>query len=408
MPRLLGALFGLLCAAAAAAQDFTSVARLTDASVGRIFVDHPRGLMTGAGMVFGQSAGGGLLYLTNFHVVEDGGGIAVFFKKGEAISIYSGTVLAVSQEKDLAALRLTPEEIGTPPPPPLAIDTRRLEKGEAVVAIGYPGAADGTMGRDINIAAFETTLTGGSVSRVLMGSWRGASAEIEIVQHTAPLSPGNSGGPLLDQCGRVIGVNTMGATDVAGIYLASSAGTIADFLAEARLPVQTASGGCGGKPASPALPAAAPPAAPAEAEGGVPIWMILGGTGASLALILAVMAVAAGSRGSEPAAPRVALTLTITAGGSRRRRGIGRASLQRGVIIGRGGAAEVVIDSPRLSREHLRLTLDGRRLMATDLGSTNGTVVDGKPLPPNQPRQVSEATVLVLGGEVEIRLRAGS
>ncbi|MGP3698196.1 trypsin-like peptidase domain-containing protein [Rhodobacter sp. NSM] len=403
MMRLLGALVGLLWAAAAAAQDFTAVARLTDASVGRIFVDHPRGMMTGAGMVFGQSAGGGLLYLTNFHVVEDGGGIAVFFKKGEAISIYSGTVLAVSPEKDLAALRLTPEEIGTPPPPPLAIDTRRLEKGEAVVAIGYPGAADATMGRDMNIAAFETTLTGGSVSRVLMGSWPGRQqAELELVQHTAPISPGNSGGPLLDQCGRVIGVNTMGATDVAGIYLASSASTIAEFLAEAGLPVQTARGGCGG------TPAAAPPAATAEAEGGVPLWMILGGTGASLALILGAMAVAAGSRGSEPTAPRVALTLTISAGGSRQRRGIGRASLQRGVIIGRGGAAEVAIDSPRISREHLRLTLEGRRLMATDLGSTNGTVVDGKPLPPNQPRQVGEATVLVLGGEVEIRLRAGS
>ncbi|WP_101340005.1 trypsin-like peptidase domain-containing protein [Cereibacter azotoformans] len=402
MLRFLGALFGLLCAASAAAQDFTTVARLTDASVGRIFVDLPRGMKTGAGVVFGQSAGGGLLYLTNYHVVEDGGGIAVFFKKGEAISIYSGTVLAVSQEKDLAALRLTPEEIGTPPPPPLAIDTRRLEKGEAVVAIGYPGAADATMGRDMNIAAFETTLTGGSVSRVLMGSWPGRQqAELELVQHTAPISPGNSGGPLLDQCGRVIGVNTMFASDVAGIYLASSARAIADFLAEARLPVQKASG-CGGKPAAP------PPAATAEAEGGVPLWMILGGTGASLALILGAMAVAAGSRGSEPAAPRVALTLTISTGGSRQRRGIGRASLQRGVIIGRGGAAEVVIDSPRLSREHLRLTLDGRRLMATDLGSTNGTVVDGKPLPPNQPRQVGEATVLVLGGEVEIRLRAGS
>ncbi|MEA5160680.1 trypsin-like peptidase domain-containing protein [Cereibacter johrii] len=402
MLRLLGALFGLLCAASAAAQDFTAVARLTDASVGRIFVDVPRGMKTGAGMVFGQGAGGGLLYLTNYHVVEHGGDIAVFFKKGEAISIYSGTVLAVSPEKDLAALRLTPEEIGTPPPPPLAIDTRRLEKGEAVVAIGYPGAADATMGRDMNIAAFETTLTGGSVSRVLMGSWRGASAEIEIVQHTAPLSPGNSGGPLLDQCGRVIGVNTMIATDVAGIYLASSAGTIAEFLAEAGLPVQTARGGCGG------TPAAVPSGASAEAEGGVPLWMILGGTGASLALILGAMAVAAGSRGSEPAAPRVALTLTIAAGGSRQRRGIGRASLQRGVVIGRGGAAEVAIDSPRISREHLRLTLEGRRLMATDLGSTNGTVVDGKPLPPNQPRQVGEATVLVLGGEVEIRLRAGS
>ncbi|MWP37044.1 FHA domain-containing protein [Rhodobacter sphaeroides] len=404
MMRLLCALVGLLWAAVAAAQDFSAVARLTDASVGRIFVDLPRGMRTGAGMVFGQGAGGRLLYLTNFHVVQNGGDIAVFFKNGDAISIYSGTVLAVSQEKDLAALSLDPEEIGTPSPPPLAIDTRRLAKGEAVVAIGYPAAADATMGRDMNIAAFETTLTGGSVSRVLNGSWRGASAELEIVQHTAPLSPGNSGGPLLDRCGRVIGVNTMIATDAAGIYLAASAGTIADFLAEAGLPMQTAGGSCGGEPAS---PPAAPPAATAT-DGRVPIWMILGGTGAALALVMAAMAVAAGGRGGEPAAPRVALTLTIATGGSRQRRGIGRASLQRGVILGRGGAAEVAIDSPRVSREHLRLTLEGRRLMATDLGSTNGTMVDGRPLPPNQPRQVGEATVLVLGGEVEIRLRAGS
>ncbi|MCE6960161.1 trypsin-like peptidase domain-containing protein [Cereibacter sphaeroides] len=414
MPNLLTLLLALVLAAAAAAQDFSDIAPLTDRSVGRVFVDAPGGYVTGAGVVISSGGSGSLLYLTNNHVIERGRDIGVVFKTSDTISIYRGSVLAASREADLAVLQLDPKKVTAAPPPPLALDMRTLRKGEPVVAIGFPGAADAVMGEEMNIAAFETTLTGGNVSRVLQGSWNNGPARIEIVQHTAPLSPGNSGGPLLDRCGRVIGLNTAIAKGVSGIYLAASARTIADFLDEAGLSVAAASGACEPEAGAgaPARPAGPPPAVPAgPGNGDIRFWAIVGGIPAALLTVLAVIAIAASGRSGGDRLPsaegRVALTLTIRTGDTSFSRRIGRDSLRAGVVIGRGRGVPVDIDNPRVSREHLRLSLEGRRLMATDLGSTNGTTVDGKPLAPRQPRQIGEATVLTLGGAVEIRLRAG-
>jgi pSer/pThr/pTyr-binding forkhead associated (FHA) protein len=47
-------------------------------------------------------------------------------------------------------------------------------------------------------------------------------------------------------------------------------------------------------------------------------------------------------------------------------------------LVGRGGDADVVIDSPNLSRRHAYLSWDGQRLEIQDAGSTNGTSVDGE------------------------------
>ena len=71
-----------------------------------------------------------------------------------------------------------------------------------VVAVGFPGNADTVMTSDLAIPSFNR----GNVSRVFTGSW--GFVDLQIVQHSAGINSGNSGGPLLDACGRVVGVNT--------------------------------------------------------------------------------------------------------------------------------------------------------------------------------------------------------
>jgi hypothetical protein len=56
--------------------------------------------------------------------------------------------------------------------------------------------------------SFDATLTSGIVSRTFEGSTSDSDAKSVIIQHTAEISPGNSGGPLFDECGTVIGMNT--------------------------------------------------------------------------------------------------------------------------------------------------------------------------------------------------------
>ena len=86
---------------------------------------------------------------------------------------------------------------------------------------------------------------------------------------------------------------------------------------------------------------------------------------------------------------------------------LGTSDLQKGVVIGRGAEADLRVDHVRLSREHARLSLSGRRLMLTDLGSTNGTSVDGTRIAANRAVQVNTSSRIDLGG-VTLSLARGS
>ena len=71
------------------------------------------------------------------------------------------------------------------------------------------------------------------------------------------------------------------------------------------------------------------------------------------------------------------------------------------VTMGRGKRADVVITGGdafmQTSRVHAALTFDGRRLQIEDLGSVNGTAVNGERLPPHTPRELSAGACVVLG-----------
>ncbi len=72
-------------------------------------------------------------------------------------------------------------------------------------------------------------------------------------------------------------------------------------------------------------------------------------------------------------------------------------------VLGRS-EGDIVVSNPYLSRRHMKLTVRERRLFATDLGSTNGTFVDGKRLEPNAEREVGADSELK-AGELAIELR---
>ncbi len=81
------------------------------------------------------------------------------------------------------------------------------EKGDTVYAIGFPGAADQ------GSRALDSTFTPGAVGKVARGRGPGRTGVARpIIQHNADISPGNSGGPLFNECNQVVGVNTFVAT----------------------------------------------------------------------------------------------------------------------------------------------------------------------------------------------------
>lgn len=111
---------------------------------------------------------------------------------------------------DLAVLRAVETVPGRVALPLLASDDE-LEAGDSVYALGYPGSSDFTeqtiYGEKLVTGIEDVTITSGVVSRITNSATFGNT---NIIQHDAQINHGNSGGPLINEKGVVIGVNTYG------------------------------------------------------------------------------------------------------------------------------------------------------------------------------------------------------
>jgi S1-C subfamily serine protease len=151
--------------------------------------------------------------MTNSHVIASGRALRVRTPTGDTLD---GSVVGDDPATDLALVK-----VATASPAHLAIDGRRAPRvGQLAVAIGNP-------------LGFESTVSTGVVS-ALGRSLRGRDNRLidGVIQHTAPLNPGNSGGPLLDSQGRVLGVNTAIIARSQGIGFAIAVETAAWVLGQ--------------------------------------------------------------------------------------------------------------------------------------------------------------------------------
>lgn len=164
------------------------VKRSTDAVV-LIVISDSTGEETALGSGFIASADGEIV--TNYHVIKDAHSAVVKLSNGAFFPVTG--VLASDSDKDLAVVKVNGKNL-----PFLPIgELEQVQVGEHVVAIGSPLGLEGTV-------------SDGVVSAV-----RDVSGK-EWIQTTAPASHGNSGGPLLDMSGNVVGVITLGVNPDAG------------------------------------------------------------------------------------------------------------------------------------------------------------------------------------------------
>ena len=156
----------------------------------------PMGGLFGRGPAIQQQQGQGSgfitrsdgVLLTNAHVVEGANEVHVTLPDGRS---FTGKVLGADPLTDVAVVRVVASRL---PVAPLG-DSSKVRPGEWAIAIGNPLGLD-------------NTVTAGIISAIQRTNAVGEGQRVPYIQTDAAVNPGNSGGPLINDRGQVIGINT--------------------------------------------------------------------------------------------------------------------------------------------------------------------------------------------------------
>ena len=182
--------------------DFEELAKTASSVVMlRVFDKNGQCVKTGSGVVINSSG----YILTNFHVVNGGSYYGIQLEE-ETDIFYTDELIKYNQYFDLAILRMEKRRR----PVPVYKGGKRLVRGQKVVAIGSP------------LGLFN------SVSDGIISGFRKLE-DVSVIQFTAPVSHGSSGGALLDLYGNLIGIITAGYDDGQNLNLAVDYETIWQF-----------------------------------------------------------------------------------------------------------------------------------------------------------------------------------
>ena len=186
---------GSSSSSAAVPTDVSDIYERVSPGVAFIAVTTDQGRASGSGWVYDSDG----TIVTNDHVVENARSVSVrFSENGDPID---ARVVGTDPSTDIAVLKIDPSKVEGGLKPLQLADSSKLEPGQPAIAIGSPFGLQGTvtsgiisaLGREIQ-APNGFTISG-------------------VIQTDAAINPGNSGGPLLDDSGRVIGINSQIATN---------------------------------------------------------------------------------------------------------------------------------------------------------------------------------------------------
>ena len=138
--------------------------------------------------------------VTNHHVIDGASEIDVFVTKSGKTYTYKAKSVVVDKSNDLAIIKITDNTFVKLTPVPYTIGSGTKDVGTSVFAMGYP---------QLSYLGEEIKVTDGIIS-----SKTGYQGDITTYQISAPIQPGNSGGPLFDKNGLLVGITNAGVSEL--------------------------------------------------------------------------------------------------------------------------------------------------------------------------------------------------
>lgn len=187
------------------------------------------------------------IVITNYHVAGKGISMVVVPNKNasQAHSFRTEKIWG-SEADDIQLLKVASLNLA-----PISLSSNQINKGQKVYAIGFPGVADA----NVKFDGIESTVTEGIVGRNILASWTQDGSKQSLIQHSASINQGNSGGPLIDDCGRVVGINTAKAittlngspyiSQTEGIFFATSISNFTNIFQQIGIPIHNDTTQCG-------------------------------------------------------------------------------------------------------------------------------------------------------------------
>lgn len=335
---------------------------------------------TGTGFGVGRSGEDAQIFVTNNHVISDKQNkpydqVYIFVDNAnlyDESSVVPCRILYADPQVDLAIIQAEAPIPGVGALP--LRSAKEIKTGDDVYALGFPAIAD-ELADSNHYTVDDITVTDGIVSRRLQ------IGGVDYMAHTAKINHGNSGGPLIDTAGNVVGINTLGIADVENADLRCYAFDIdyaIDVLEQLELPYTKAAGNVGG------LSLAAVAAI---------------GVGIAVVLVLAVVLLLRKKQSGKVPKVLIQAICGPLQGQSW--------ELLTSLSIGRNPGENIVLppDTSGISRRHCLIARRGDQVTVTDLGSSYGTFLNGSRITANQPVAVPNGAVLSLASNaVQFRL----
>lgn len=370
----------------------------------------------GSGFFVGETDVAPTYLITNYHVISD----FVEFGQGELTTILvdglemtgrskirvyydsedyeEAYIVGYDSIKDIALLKL-----GTPTEKRTAISVQEPSDsmvGSTVYAVGYPGLAENVFAdATTSWGKSDSTVTSGTVSRMFLTAGTGTTS----VQIDCAIKSGNSGGPLVNDAGAAIGINTYNVSDADNnsINYAISISEAIPMMKQYGVPYTVAE-----DPAAAGSDAAdvEDGAAQERESSGIPVLpvVIVVAAAAAVVVILLLRSNRKKQTPAEPAAPSAPMKQGFVRSLSAQHRGSRIPVSSQGILLGRGQECAVVYgnNTPGVSGRHASLTFDAASgdFILTDLQSTYGTYLkNGQKLTPNMAYRLRSGDQFYLG-----------